>query len=216
VIGRILAIGALLALLSACADAVPSRSEASAGESVAVIPLPAPGQPFSADTLLAAMRDSRRPGGVSDEIATGAVAANLADAIWTIDGQPWTTISAGGSCGPQTCTLEFAGAAAGAVGEDLWVFEVTPDSGQVEVVSAELRSLPADLLARLDAATRASLASDELEGLALTNLRWLPPPDETQFVLSYRSGGEEGGPCGMDVTLDAAVPEIVSTAPVGC
>jgi hypothetical protein len=213
---RLVAIGALLAFLTACADAVPTPSPPSASEPVAVIPLPAHGQPFDADTLLAAMTDSRRPGGVSDEIATDAVAAKLADAIWTVDGEPWTAISAGGSCGPQTCTVELAGAAAGAVGEDLWVFEVTPASGAVEVVSADLRSLPADLLARLDEVTRASLAADELEGLDLTNLRWLPPPDETQFVLSYRSGGEEGGTCGMDVTLDAAVAEIASTAPIDC
>jgi hypothetical protein len=215
VIRRLIPLGALLALLSACAVAVPSRSAATAPEPV-VVPLHEPGQPFDADTLLAAMRESRRPGGVSDEIAIEAVAAELSDAIWTFDGEPWTTISAGGSCGPETCTLELAGAAAGAVGEDLWVFEVTPATGAVEVVSADLRSLPADLLARLDEATRASLPVDQLEGLDLTNLRWLPPPDEAQFVLSYRSGSEEGGPCGLDVTLDAAVPEVVSTAPVDC
>jgi hypothetical protein len=212
---RLLPLGALMALLGACAVAVPSRSPAPSPEPV-VIPLHEPGQPFDADTLLAAMRDSRRPGGVSGEIATEAVAAELADSVWTVDGEPWTTMSVGGSCGPQTCTLELAGAAAGAVGEDLWIFEVTPATGAVDVVTADLRSLPADLFARLDETARASLPSDELEGLDLTNLRWLPPPDETQFVLSYRSGGEEGEPCGMDVTLDAAVPEIVSTAPVDC
>jgi hypothetical protein len=124
-------------------------------------------------------------------------------------------MSSGGSCGPQTCTLEVAGADADATGEDLWVFEVMPGSGVVEVVTAELRALPSDLVRRLDELTR-SLYPPVLDSLDLTSARWLPPPDETQFVLSYRSGDEEGGPCGADITIDAAVPMLVSDLSLDC
>ncbi|HEX7197446.1 MAG TPA: hypothetical protein VF364_11515, partial [Candidatus Limnocylindria bacterium] len=51
--------------------------------------LPEAGRPFDAEAILAAMRDSRRPGGVPDEMQTDAIAAAVADAIWTIDGEPW-------------------------------------------------------------------------------------------------------------------------------
>jgi len=49
----------------------------------------------------------------------------------------------------------------------------------------------------------------------LTNVRWLPPPDETQFVISYRSGGEEGS-CSADITVDVVVPSVVSDLILDC
>jgi hypothetical protein len=190
-------------------DAPASRSTASAGPSVAGINVPEPGRPFDAAMLLAAMRDSRRPGGVPAEIETDAVAAALADTIWTFDGRPWTTTAAGASCGPQRCTLEVAGGSAGAHGDDLWVFAVSPTTGSVEVVSSELRSLPADLLVPLDELARSVAADGSLAGMLLTGVRWLPPPDQGRFVMSYRSGGEEGS-CRVDLTLDAADAVLVS------
>ncbi len=192
----------------------PSRTVvASAG--VEGIALPEPGRPFDATAILAAMRDSRRPGGVPDELETDAVAAALAEAIWTIDGEPWTTMSTGGSCGPQTCTLEIAGAATGTHGEDLWVFEVVPDSGDVQVVSTDLRSLPDDLVGHLDELTRSLFHPGTIASLRLTNGRWLPPPDESRFVVSYRSGGEESS-CGADITVDAVVPSVISDLALDC
>ena len=215
----------MLALLTACAAPVPSITSSAEPSTAAPSPspsagvegvdLPEAGRPFDADAILAAMRDSRRPGGVPDELETEAVAAAVADAIWTIDGESWSTMSIGGSCGPQTCTLEVAGAAV-ADGEDLWVFEATPATGAVEVVSAELRSLPPELVGRLDQLTRSLFPPVNVDGLALTNVRWLPPPDETQFVLSYRFGDEERSSCGADVTVDAVVPGVVSDLSLDC
>ena len=179
------------------------------------VALPEPGRPFDAATILAAMRDSRRPGGVPDEIETEAIGTALASAIWTFDGAPWTTTAAGGSCGPQTCTLELAGAREGLTGDDLWVFSVTPATGSVEVVTAELRALPADLLAALDGLVRALDADGSLSGMILASVKWLPPPAGGAFVASYRSGGEEGS-CGADVTLDALGGALISEQPVGC
>jgi hypothetical protein len=218
-IDRALAAGALAALMTSCAASSPSATanpESSATRSASEVGLPEPGQPFDATTLLAAMRDSRRPGGVPDEIETDAVAATLAGAIWTLDGERWTTLTAGGSCGPQTCTLDIAGANAAAPGEDLWVFEVTSETGAVRVLSADLRSLPTDLITRLDELARTLLPASNLDGLNLTSVRWLPPPDQTQFVLSYRSGDEERSSCGMDLTVDVAVPGIVSDLNLDC
>lgn len=180
------------------------------------IALPEPATPFDAATLLDAMRDSRRPGGVPDQLETDAIATALAEAIWTLDGMPWTTMAVGASCGPQLCTLEIAGAAAGAQGDDLWVFEIVPASGAVKLVSTDLRSLMPDLVGRLDELARSLFPSPNFEGLALTNARWLPPPDEGRFVLSYRSGDEERSSCGMDLTIDAAQPGIVSDVSMDC
>lgn len=190
------------------ASAMPSETTTSSptGEGVA---LPEPGRPFDAATLLAAMRDSRRPGGVPDELETDAIATALADAIWTVDGRPWTLVSASGSCAPSTCTLELSGAPEGALSDDLWVFEVTPASGSVQPQGTDLRSIPTDLVGSLDRLARSSAARAIIDPLILTNARWLPPPDDGQFVLSYRSGGEEGS-CGVDLTIDAIAADVVS------
>jgi hypothetical protein len=227
---RALAFAACAVLLAACGNDVPSPSASdvaptatpsatlSAQPSATLISLalPDPGRPYDSGTLLAAMRDSRRPGGVPDALETDAVASALAEAIWTLDGRPWSTMAAGGSCGPETCTLEVSGAAAGAEADDLWVFDVEPGTGAIRVASAELRSLPAGLAADLDVLVRSLVEPDALESLFVTSARWLPPPAEGRFVLSYRSGGEEGGSCGTDLTVDAVVPEIVSDPAIAC
>ena len=209
-----LAILACSTVITACGTAAPEPSEpaASVTETVSNSPspsaglaLPEPGHGLDADAILAAMRDSRRPGGVPDEIETSEVAARLAETIWTFDGEPWATTSAGGSCGPDTCTLEIAGAGDGALGEDVWVFAVTPASGDVELVSAELGAVPSDIVEKVEHAAHAATGDsfDGIDGLGLTYARWAPPPDHGQFELSYRTGDEEGGTCGVELTFDA-------------
>ncbi|MGQ0607162.1 MAG: hypothetical protein ACT4OQ_01680 [Chloroflexota bacterium] len=178
--------------------------------------VPEPERAFDPATLLDAMRTSRRPGGVPDRLETDAIASALSDAIRVYGGQPWTTMAIGGSCGSQICTLEVAGTRSGNLGEDLWVFDVTPASGAVQLVSADLRSLPPDVSIQLDELARAMLPATNFEGLNLTNVRWLPPPDDAQFVLSYRSGEEEVSTCGLDITLDAVAPGIVSRLFLDC
>ena len=189
-----------------------SAATPSAGQGIT---LPDPGRPFDPDTLLAAMRDSRRPDGVPDQLETDEIAAALAEAIWTFNGHPWDTIVAGGSCGPQACTLELAGSTAGALGDDAWAFEVTPADANVEPISVELMAFPADLAPQLDDLARTLVPVADVEGMTLASARWLPPPDDGRFVLAYRAGGEEGS-CGLDVTLDVAAGKVVKRAPVGC
>ncbi len=150
--------------------------------------------------VLEAMRSSRRPGGVPDELETAAVAAAIAERTFTFDGDPWRDITASGSCGPSICTIELAGAPQGAVGDDVYVFTVDRPSGTVALSESNLRGLPAELLPALDRAARDTWSGD-LEDLALLSVRWLPPPEEDVFVLSYRSGGEEGAPA-LDLRLD--------------
>jgi hypothetical protein len=185
----------------------------SARPSTVAIDLPEPGRPFDAATLLTAMRESRRPGGVPGEIETDVIAMALADAVWTFDGQPWTTMAAAGSCGPTSCTLEIAGTRDGTQGDDLWAFEVRPSTGSVEVVSADLRSLPTGLLVELEELTR-SVDPRITAGLRLTSARWLPPPVSGHFVLSFRTG--DSGSCGVDYTFDAIDAAVVSEAAVRC
>jgi len=217
--GHGLAALALAALLTACAafpPPPPTSNPAAPSPNGGGLALPEPGRPFDASALLAAMRASRRPDGVPDRLETETVASTLAESIWTFDGEPWTAISAGGSCGPDSCTLEISGAQDDAQGDDLWVFTVAPATSAITLVSADLRSVPLPLVDQLDALARSLLApAAALDGLTLVNVRWQPPPDAGQFVLGYRSGGEEGS-CGADVTLDAVRSEIVSGGSSNC
>lgn len=172
------------------------------------------GRPFVAGDILEAMRQSRRPGGVPDELETEAIAGAIADEIWTLEGAPWTSIVAGGSCGPAECTLEVSGAPADAVAEDAWVFAITPSSGGVAVASAVLRGMSASLLDRADRVVRGS-PSAPAPAAILASGRWLPPPDDGTVVLSYRNGAE-AGTCGVDYTVDVEGAAVIDEATVSC
>ena len=76
--------------------------------------------------MLAAMRDSTRPGGVPDELETDADRRRRGRTVWTWDGQPWETLSVGGACGPADCDLDVAGSTDGMAGADLYTFTVDP------------------------------------------------------------------------------------------
>ena len=199
--------------VSATGTASPSTAPSPSADEG--LDLPAAERPFDPDALLAAMRTSQRPGGVPDQLETQSIAAALAERIWTFGGATWATFAAGGSCGPVSCTFEIGGTPEGAQGEDLYIFSVVPSSGEVELVDATLRGIPADLVADLDALTRELFADGDLTGLSLAGVRWLPPPDDGQFELSYRSGGEEGS-CGVDIVVDAETPRIVAATPLDC
>jgi hypothetical protein len=180
------------------------------------ISLRPPGQPFDADDILAAMEDSRRPGGVPDELQTADVATAVADVLWTLEGEPWETISAGGSCDASECTLELAGSGAAAAGhEDVWVLSIVPDSGEVEVVTADLHAVPSEAAAAMDRMARGAAGAGALDDLLLTSVRWQPPPDAGRFVLAYRSGDEEES-CSMDVELDIETGTVTEVATSGC
>ena len=176
---------------------------------------PSPDTPFDATTILTAMRDSRRPGGVPDQLENDAIATTLAAATWTFDGRPWTTMAVSGSCGPDVCSVELAGGRPDSHGDDVWIFDVRPADGLVSVTTAELRGLPNELVPALDALARSLLPASTLDGLLLTSARWLPPPDDGAFVLAYRGDGEEGS-CALDLTLDAVTPRIVGDAIPSC
>jgi hypothetical protein len=159
------------------------------------------------------MRDSRRPGGVPDELETDAVATAVAAELWTWDGAPWQTWAVGGACGPDTCSLDVAGTPAGGAGTDLYSFSIGLDREAVTLVATDLHGYPAALEAELDAAARGVLAATDLEGLRLVAARWLPPPETDRYWLAYRTGGEEGSPR-LDVLLDLASGEVLEVSEV--
>jgi hypothetical protein len=187
---------------AASASRAPSPQPTPAGQ------LSSPDRPYDVDDILEAMAASRRPGGVPAELKNRQVAASVAHAAWTWDGAPWDALAISGSCGPERCTLELAGTAGHGAGEDLYSFSVDADARRVELVAADLHGYPSDLEADLDAAARAALDPERLEGLALVGARWLPPPDRDRYLLAYRSGGEEGAPR-LDVLLDLATGEVI-------
>ena len=201
----------------AVATGLPSPTVASPGgattEPTAAVDLPDPGRPWDGPALLAAMAASGRPDRLPPMLRTPAVAGLLADSIWTFDGTPWDDVAVDGFCGTTRCTLEIAGSHAGAVGDDLWVVEVEPDSMSTEVVSADVRSVPPELVETLDGLAR---GATDLDGMVLGTARWLPPPaDPGLFALSYRSGGEEGS-CAREIVLDATSGAVVEEASTDC
>lgn len=173
-----------------------------------------PGRPYDAAAILAAMRGSRRPGGVPAAVQTDEVASAVAESIWTWDGDPWRVIAVGGSCGPASCLLDVAGSPAASAGADLYSFSVDPDGGSVELLTADLHGYPAALDARLDEVARAGIDPVRLADLALVGARWLPPPEAGRYWLAYRSGGEEGAP-GLDVLVDLEAGEVLSIDELG-
>lgn len=207
--GVIAALGC--AIVVACGTSAPTTTPLTPSP---IADLPEPGRPYDADDILDAMRDSRRPDGVAEELQTEGVAAAVAEAIWTYGGEPWDEVVAGGTCGPAACTLEVAGGREG-LGGDTWVFSVDPASGRVEVVDAELQAIPVELVTELDRAAR--LADDDglLEDMLLTAARWMPPPADRVFGLAYRSGDEEGS-CSVDIEIDAGRGQISDVTSTGC
>ena len=227
---RRLGAASLVLMLAACASP-PPPSEDPAGPSRAALPslggsgiigdpgnplaLGPPDRPFDVAAILAAMRESRRPGGVPQDVQTEEVAAAVAAAIWTLEGDPWETISAAGSCESGTCTLELAGATEGAAGEDVWVLSIVPDSAQVEVVTADLHAVPSATVDALDQLARGAEGGEALSEMLLASVRWQPPPEDGHFVMAYRSGDEEES-CSIDVELDVASETVTEVAASGC
>lgn len=218
---------AIALVLGACAGPTPSSSAASAtasatagmrstqqatANSPVASPAAAAGRPYDAADVLAAMQASRRPGGVPDALQTEPIADRLARAMWTYGGARWPTMAVSGSCGPQTCSIDLSGTPDGAAGEDLYTFSVTPADVRVELLVADLHGYPSALDATLDGLARRELDADRLNGLALAAARWLPPPKSGQFMLSYRSGGEEGSPA-LDVQVDLPAGRVLEAKP---
>lgn len=189
----------------------PTSSATLIPSSTPLISVPPTGRPYAADQVLAAMRDSRRPGGVPDQLETTDVAGAIADAVWTYDGRPYPVLVISGSCGAASCTVEVSGAPTGAAGADLYLFAVTPGSGAVELQATDLHGYPGGLDALLDEVARGDGAPCSLGGLALSSATWRIPPDAGQFWVHFRSGGEEGSP-GVDVLVDLLAGSAVQCA----
>jgi hypothetical protein len=171
-----------------------------------------PGRPYDAQDVLSAMRDSRRPAGVPDELETDAIAQAVGSQLWTWDGQPWVALSIGGACGPSTCSLDVAGSRDEAVGADLYSFDIDMASGDVSLTTSDLHAYPQALDRQLEQAAKA-VAGTQLAGLAYISAQWLRPPDAGRYWLAYRTGGEEGAP-GLDLLLDLATGELIEIRPL--
>jgi hypothetical protein len=219
---RALSLAALVVLAAACAGPTPSDPAGrSAGDTPESVPPTSsadasagPGQPYTGAEILDAMRSSPRPDGVPDELQTDAIAAAIADAIWTFDGEAWNEIVIGGTCAADSCLVEVSGSRDGADADDVWVFAVVPAGGDVAVESTALGAIPTSSVEGLDELARSLLDGAALDGMLLTATTWVPPPGGDEFTLSYRSGGEEGS-CGADVVIDAVRRELVDERRIG-
>lgn len=220
---RVLVVAGMAVALAACSGAPPSSSEPSATAAASVvigdpgnpISLRPPGRPFDADDILGAMRASVRPGGVAAELQTEPIAAAVADAIWTLQGEPWDAIATSGACDGGSCTLEVSGSAAGDAGEDVWLVSVDPATAEVTVMNADLHAIPSSAAEAIDRLARAADGGAALDDLLVTSVRWHAPPNDDTFALAYRSGDEEES-CSMDVRLDIASGELTQVSSSGC
>ena len=201
----------LMLVLAACSMPNASSPGSSLGPTRTATPAPSapeatpsgpmPARPYAGAAVLQAMRDSRRPGGVPAELQTDEIAAAVANELWTWNGDPWPVLVIGGSCGPSSCSLEVAGTPSNAAGADLYLLSVDPATAAVTVESSDLHGYPAQLNAQLQAIAK-DVAPDAIEGLRFASAQWLPT-DAGQYLVAYRSGGEEGSP-GVDLLIDAA------------
>jgi hypothetical protein len=218
-------LAALILLAAACTAAptpspTPARSDAPASASPVAsgspggLALADPGRPYDGPAILEAMRTSPRPDGVPAEVQTDEIAAAIADAIWTFDGEAWQTLSVEGACA-ATCTVEIAGSRGVEAGEDLWSFLVDPGTERVTVDFTNLRALPDELVAALDGLARRISSDGALDELRITSAAWTPPPDADRYVLSYRSGGEEGS-CAAEIVVDARRGALIDETYSGC
>lgn len=197
---------------SSLATSLPTPTAAASASGGSPTASVQPGRPYSASDVLTAMRDSRRPGGVAAELQTEAIAAGVAEELWTWNGEAWQAMTATGSCGPASCTLEIIGSTDGMAGADTYTFEVVPADDAVDLVATDLHGYPPDLESAFDQIARAAVPVPDLEGMVLLGARWLPPPDAGSYWLSYRSGGEEGSPS-LDVMIDFGRGVVVETRP---
>ena len=191
---------------------VPSATASAAASTPTEAPAgPLPARPYDGAAVLQAMRDSRRPGGVPAELQTDDIAAAVANQLWTWDGEPWPQLVIGGSCGASSCSLEVAGTPSNAAGADLYVLSVDPASADVTVESSDLHGYPAQLDAQLQTIAH-EVAPQAIVGLRYVSAQWLPA-NASQYLLAYRSGGEEGSP-GVDLLIDAASRTLLEQDPV--
>lgn len=217
------ALVACATVLGACSTPLssPTATESPGSSAQTASPSPTsshtsgePGRPYQASDVLAAMRASRRPGGVAQQLQTDEVAGEVAALLWTWDGSAWTDLAIGGACGPETCTLEITGSTDGLAGADAYSFSVATGGGDVQLVDADLHGYPPSLEPDLGAIAASGLTAEQLDGLALVGVRWLTPPESGRYWLSYRSGGEEGSP-GLDVLVDLPAGQVVSVTEIG-
>lgn len=206
-------VAALAILLAACTTVtpppLPSRATTTRSPNAPIV-APVPGRPYDGDALLAAMRASRRPGGVPDELEMPAVAADLAAGLWTWNGNPYPVLVVGGACGPQRCTVEVSGTPVAAAGADLYVYRVDRATQRVTLEGTDLRGYPTALDPVIDRIVRDALDPALLDGLALAGAAWQLPPATGQLWAAYRSGGEEGS-SGVDVLIDLAGAAVLET-----
>ena len=203
---------ASLAATSSIAEGGPEPTATPTAAPTRLIEVPPTARPYAGAEVLAAMRESRRPGGVPDQLQTETVTTAVAAAIWTYDGLPYPVLVIGGSCGPDRCTLEVSGTPTGAAGSDLYAFSVLASTGATELLETDLHGYPAGLDSILDEVAHALVSAGTLDGLALTGATWLPLPQTGIFRALYRSGGEEASP-GIDLVIDLLTGRILDSVP---
>ena len=196
---------ALTAILVGCASPAPTPTQLET-------PAIQAGYAYEAEEILEAMRTSRRPDGVPEQLQTDAIASRVAGAIWTIDGRPWTTMAIGGSCGPTECTLDVSGSHAD--GEDAWTFRIIPAEPRVETLTAQIAA-GSEVAARADAHARASIIGPEVTNMILASATWEPPPQAGVMRLAYREGNEEGS-CRHDVLVEVLTGRVSLVDELDC
>ena len=171
------------------------------------------GRPYTAEMIAVELLDV--PDDFPPQLQNELIAAALADRIWTYDGRPYREIWITGSCnepGRTRCDLAVSGLPAFAPTrdwEDAYFFAVDLRSGVIlPTTEPGIRGLPAELVPEIEDLARALDADGRLEGMLLRHVRWLPPPPDDAYVVTF--GDDNEGDTMIFVTLDRANRRILS------
>jgi hypothetical protein len=162
-----------------------------------------------------ALNAESKPNGeprIPTDLVNERIAFDIAQAIWSWNGDPYQQITIDASCG-RGCDLIVAGVPIfESAGNDHYLFKVNVP-GKADDFSIgdrpALAGYPADLVPELEALARSS-ASSQLDGLFLMVSSWFPPPRDGQFVLRFDDGNEEGGRA-VWVWLDYVTRTVIAT-----
>ncbi|HEX5826387.1 MAG TPA: hypothetical protein VFY23_02620 [Candidatus Limnocylindrales bacterium] len=151
-----------------------------------------PGRPYDGQALLALMRTQQQPA-LDPSLVTDAVAAAMAEQVWTYDGTPYRQVMFEGSCESGACALGLTGlpsAAGDPSFADAYRWAVEPGASVLRTEGGwpSLSGYPHELDEALAEEARLLDAEGLLEGLQLSSVRWVPDLEDRVFELQFDDG----------------------------
>jgi hypothetical protein len=157
---------------------------------------------------------------VATDLLNSAVAAAIADAIWTWDGQSYDRWWIEAYCA-RTCELVIQGIPASDIAgeEDMYHFHQFDPSRPAQTLELgdypSLGGYPAALDPEIEQLGRALDEGGVLDDLGYFHASWFPPPRSGEFLAFFSDGNEEGG-SNAYVWLNLVERRLIKLLPVTC